>query len=652
MLFPFPHQARVNLLEKRVHACVFIQFVQSGTMSIPQAEHVAPTGIQLTTARDNSVTGIDNQSTKFTAIDILADAAQPNRPSPHLLEHKNREKYLKTCVALYKHALKGDWEAAEQILKEDRSLLSASITRSGCETVLHVAAGSRHIHFVQKLVNMMDKEQLVLQDINGNTALCVAAAAGSLDIVQILIDHNNSLLTIRGGKDMAPPYMAAVLGQSEMACYLYNKSEKMLEITDRENLFFSSINNGLYDLAFQLLVADKALAKARTSSQKNKTALHILARRPSAFGGSQSPRMWTRLIKSLLPGLKFACKTKLKEANGALQLVCRLWEEILRDEHDNVMRLIKFPTNLLFDAAELGNYEFLAALMSSYPELVWETDENNRTIIHVAVLHRHAGIFNLVHEIGSIRDVIVTYKDHQGNNIVHMAAKLAPQNQLNLVSGVALQMQRELVWFEEVKTIVQPQYIEMENNQGKTPQELFTEEHMVLMRRGEKWMQVTATSCMLVATIIATVVFSAAFSVPGGTDDHTGKPNFLKKKAFLDFTIADEVALFSSSTAMLMFLFILTSRYAENDFLKSLPLKLMVGLTCLFVSIASMMMAFSTALYLSCQYGSKWVPNLTFIFAILPVALYAFMQFPLMSDMSSSTFCSSLLFQPWKRMIY
>ncbi|PRQ32340.1 putative PGG domain-containing protein [Rosa chinensis] len=78
------------------------------------------------------------------------------------------------------------------------------------------------------------------------------------------------------------------------------------------------------------------------------------------------------------------------------------------------------------------------------------------------------------------------------------------------------------------------------------------------------------------------------------------KPNFLKKKAFLDFTIADEVALFSSSTAMLMFLFILTSRYAKNDFLKSLPLKLMARLTCLFIFIASMMMAFSTAFYLSC----------------------------------------------------
>ncbi|XP_024157575.1 ankyrin repeat-containing protein At5g02620 isoform X2 [Rosa chinensis] len=599
-------------------------------MSISQEQHVPPAGIQLT-----------------TTIDISADLPRPKTPSLHLLEHKNRELYLKICVPLYKYALKGDWEAAEQILEKDWTLLSASISR-GWDTVLHIAAGARHIHFVEKLVEIMDKEHLALQDINGNTALCIAAAAGSVEIVQILINHNDSLLTVRGGQKMAPPYMAAVLGQSQMAWYLYPKSKKMLEKTDLENLFFSCINNGLYDLALQLLDTDTTLAKARTDRPKNKTALHILARRPSVFG-THSPGMWGRLIKSCF---KFALKRNLNHVDEALQLVQRLWEEILKDEHDDVMRLIKYPSNLLFDATELGNYEFLAALINSYPELVWETDKKNRTIIHVAVLHRHASIFNLVHEIGSIKDVIVTYEDDQGNNIVHMAAKAAPQNQLNLVSGVALQMQRELVWFEEVKKIVQPQYIEMENKKGKTPQEIFTKEHKTLMHQGEKWMKDTATSCLLVATIIATVVFSAAFSIPGGTDDHTGKPNFLKEKAFLYFTIADGVALFSSSTAMLMFLFILTSRYAENDFLMSLPLKLMVGLTCLFISIASMMMAFSTAFYLSCQYGSRWVPDLTFSFAIVPVALYAFLQYPLVSDMSSSTFCSSLLFQPWKGIIY
>ena len=41
-------------------------------------------------------------------------------------------------------------------------------------------------------------------------------------------------------------------------------------------------------------------------------------------------------------------------------------------------------------------------------------------------------------------------------------------------------------------------------------------DHAELFKKGEEWMQKTAKSCMIVATISATVVFSAASSVPSG----------------------------------------------------------------------------------------------------------------------------------------
>ena len=85
--------------------------------------------------------------------------------------------------------------------------------------------------------------------------------------------------------------------------------------------------------------------------------------------------------------------------------------------------------------------------MSSYPSLMWEVDNNNQSIIHFAVLHRHANIFNIIHEIGSIKDLIVTKADPQDNNLLHCAAKLAPPDQLNLVSGAAFQLMLELLWF-------------------------------------------------------------------------------------------------------------------------------------------------------------------------------------------------------------
>ncbi|BBH05192.1 Ankyrin repeat family protein [Prunus dulcis] len=476
------------------------------SMSSPQAQHVPAAEIQLMAGAPT--TGLGIQSPPHCVIHI--PLPQPKTPSLHLLEENNgeaREKYLGLCVPLHKAALRGDWKTAKSILSKDEKLLTASITK-GWETVLHIAAGAKHVHFVKELVQMMDAEDLALQDNKQNTALSFAAAAGT----------------------------------SEMAEYLYPRTHEIFDERDRNALFFTCVDTGLYDLAMEMLRNYTALATVRNGS--NETALHVLARRPSEF----TSQIW-----------KFAYEGNSKQTK-ALQLVQQLWEEILKLDDQVVMSLIKYPSQLLFDATRLGNFEFLAALLSAYPDLFWELDEKNRSIIHVAVLHRHASIFNLVHEIGFFKDFITAMSDDEDNNILHLAAKLAPQNQLNLVSGAALQMQRELVWFEEVKKIVQPLSTEMKNKNGKTPRELFTSEHKELLRKGESWMKNTANSCMLVATIIATVVFSAAFSIPGGIADKTGAPNFVKETAFLIFAISDGVALFSSSTSMLMFLYILTSR--------------------------------------------------------------------------------------------
>ncbi|CAL8162033.1 unnamed protein product [Prunus armeniaca] len=588
------------------------------SMSSPQAQHVPGAEIRLMAGA--STTGLGIQSPPHHVIQ-MTNLTEPKTPSLHLLENNGeaREKYLRLCVSLHKAALRGDWTTAKSILSEDEKLLTASITK-GWETALHIASGARHVHFVKELVQIMDAEDLALQDNNKNTALSFAAAAGMVEIAEIMVQKNILLPTIRGGEGMTPIYMAALLGQSEMVEYLYPKTYEIFDERDRNALFFTCVDTGLYDLAMKMLGNYTALATVRNG--ENETALHVLARRPSEFA-SQSSGLWSRITNSFQ---KFAYKGNSKQTK-ALQLVQQLWKEILKLDDQVVMSLIKYPSQLLFEATRLGNFEFLAALLSAYPDLFWELDENKWSIIHVAVLHRHASIFNLVHEIGFIKDFITAMSDDEDNNILHLAAKLAPQNQLNLVSGAALQMQRELVWFEEVKKIVQPLSTEMKNKNGKTPRELFTSEHEGLLHKGESWMKNTAKSCMLVATIIATVVFSAAFSIPSG------------------------VALFSSSTSMLMFLYILTSRYAENDFLKSLPLKLMVGLASLFISMTSMMIAFSTAFYLSRHYGLGFISDFIFIFAFVPVVLFLFLQYPLLSDMFLSTYCSSLIFQPRKHMI-
>ena len=105
-------------------------------------------------------------------------------------------------------------------------------------------------------------------------------------------------------------------------------------------------------------------------------------------------------------------------------------------------------------------------------------------------------------------------------------------------------------------------------------------------------MKETATSCTVAGALIVTIMFAAAITVPGGNNQNTGFPMFLNEKLFMLFIISDALSLLSASTSLLMFIGILTARYAEEDFLKSLPNKMIIGLSTLVFSIATMMIAF------------------------------------------------------------
>ena len=149
-------------------------------------------------------------------------------------------------MALYKAALKGDWETAKPILDEDPSLLRASISKGG-HTVLHLAAGTKHVHFVEALVEKMSKEDLELRDEKGNTAFCFAVwSENEQAVAEIMLRKNKNLATLRGGCGMTPLYMAAMFGRSEMASCLYTKTAESFDEKDPIGIFFTCIDTGLY----------------------------------------------------------------------------------------------------------------------------------------------------------------------------------------------------------------------------------------------------------------------------------------------------------------------------------------------------------------------------------------------------------------------
>ena len=151
---------------------------------------------------------------------------------------------------------------------------------------------------------------------------------------------------------------------------------------------------------------------------------------------------------------------------------------------------------------------------------------------------------------------------------------------------------------QEVESVVHPSVRDSINTNGQTARELFTESHKELVKEGEKWVKETSSSCTLVGALIVTIMFAAVITVPGGNNQDSGLPTFLHGKVFMVFIICDALSLLSASTSLLMFLGVLTSRYAEEDFLRSLPIKMMIGLSTLIFSIATMMITFCASLFI------------------------------------------------------
>lgn len=63
-------------------------------------------------------------------------------------------------------------------------------------------------------------------------------------------------------------------------------------------------------------------------------------------------------------------------------------------------------------------------------------------------MKRQEKVFNLIFRMSDHKNLLLMSHDDEENNILHLAGRLAPLKQLNLVPGAALQMQRELRWFK------------------------------------------------------------------------------------------------------------------------------------------------------------------------------------------------------------
>ncbi|KAM5554330.1 hypothetical protein ABKV19_022614 [Rosa sericea] len=348
-----------------------------------------------------------------------------------------------------------------------------------------------------------------------------------------MVWKNKKILSIGDASNRIPLVLAYRNGYLDVTRYLYS-------VTPREDLMPETGPNGStiisQYIAWGLIQRFPRLTISR--DHYGVTPLYALSGVPSAFPSGMQLNFWQRWIYECIK-IQFAPLT----GNDIYINVVNMEndEGIQRDFHSGRFRCFSYATYKF--SQDIGSKMQKACVYEAFSK---QSNEGFPSSLFVY--------------------------SRQNQNL----SMSSPFGQLTRITGAALKMQRELQWFKEVETIVPPQNLESTNlTDYKRPRNLFFMHHKKLVEEGEKWMKDTAGSCSVVGALIVTIMFAAAFTVPGGNNGVIGFPIFVGDKLFSLFIISDAVSLFSSTTSSLLFLEILTSQYAEEDFLVSLPRKIL-----------------------------------------------------------------------------
>ncbi|KAI9197927.1 hypothetical protein LWI28_006829 [Acer negundo] len=589
-------------------------------------------------------------------------------------------------------------EPLQQILDivdndEQRHSVTSSVNAYG-NTVLHEAAICRNYEAVQLLVKK-NKELIDMKNDSGETPLFRAAAYGNTKIVRYLISQpGQRVLSFerrvqlkgihRSKKDGTSILRAAIQGKHfGTALELLDLDEELEELDEKNGtslymlakipyVFKSRDQMGFWKkLFYHCLPAvsghDDSIDKIKededpdierdlqenlpAGSDHEKKVENGRSGRVNKVSCKLNISIWDVIFQGMnIIGLSVA-KKLWKEKRDCV-LATELAKILIKNDksfNQNYMKSVnddrlpdekKEPGNYpLFTAVRTGNVELVKLILKEYPQAHEQINHKKQNILHVAAMHRQTEIFKLVKskEVPMVR--LARQIDVNGDTVLHSVAD-TQHYKGGARSGPAYQLLDELEWFKRVEDIMPSYYTMLHNNNEKTAREVFEENHKSQLQEAQQWIKDTSQSCSTVAVLVSTLVFAAAFTVPGGTNGKNGRPILINSPIFLFFTISDIISLSFSLTAVVMFLAILTSPFDFDNFLDTLPRKLSFGFALLFMSVATTMLAFASTIFLVIRLDERrrWTTTLICCAVFFPVSVLALTHFPLFAS----------FIKPWK----
>ncbi|KAM3701917.1 hypothetical protein ACJW31_05G212300 [Castanea mollissima] len=546
---------------------------------------------------------------------------------------------------LYEALMKEDTEAVLKLCAdmEDHALHILTIHE---DTVLHKAAYSKQADLVLSLLKGLPSchdNNLGRKNRSGNTILHEAATLdhrSSVKVAEEMIKRDQKLLRIRNELGETPLFRAARYGKTEIFNFLADEekdTQQSVQRNDKTTILHIAILSQHFGLALEIATHERFRYLVGERDEDGMTALQLLSCNPKAF----EPVRRRGFLKRI--SIKMCCSSA--ESNdisketlsheSALELAKLLvkedtsWEitssgidtskprlhkygstDVLTT-NENVGNPEQLPSSIslqqvpklggitpLFLATKSGCIEIVREILEIYPQAVEHIDNEGRTILHVAIKYRQLEVFKLVLTMEVAMRWLVRRLDNDGNSILHMVGIKRDDYVPEKLRGPALELQEELLWFERVKSVTKAHFVDHRNKNKLTAEGLFAKNNTELRNAARDWLKHTAEGCSIVAVLIATVAFAAAYTIPGGPNQNTGVPVLLNQSFFVVFTATDVLSLTCALTSVVIFLSILTAPFRLEDFKHSLPNKLMLGFTFLFLSVSMMMVSFSATIIL------------------------------------------------------
>ncbi|GMJ10280.1 hypothetical protein like AT4G03500 [Hibiscus trionum] len=539
----------------------------------------------------------------------------------------------------------GDVNLIKQLVDAEKNILSSTTPQGN--TALHMAARFGYKALVEEIMNC--QPSLVHKtNLKGETPCHVTAKAGWFDVLLLFKAAVEDMARVRDVNGDTPLHCAVRNNHKLVVWLLVEGDQEALGMVNNagQSPLVIAIDLGFSPLADSIIFANPSTLDHR--GDNNQTPLHrAVLNRDIAV----TMKRILALKPELIVEQDYRGRNPLHYAvsSGDSEMVKKLLASNISaayQEDDNQ----QIPLHL---AAKKGQVSLLKLLLNPCPDTIEMIDNEHRNILHLSAQNGFMNVVLYVLDLPEAED-LVNAPDSKGNSPLHLAA-------MNFHSNVVYILSRNpkvdiRVRNQNVQTALDAVYSiddcgmelqkhltlkTLKSSYRKRARDLLQDGglHDTEVKKANKIGQKSremATTLLLMATLIATFTFTAAFTIPGGfknEDPDEGMAVLIGKSAFKAFVVTDSIAFTTSMTAAVI-VFWSSSYQVTESFMDTLPFA--IGLT--WIALLAMGLAFVTGLFVVLS-KTLWLAILVCVIGCTsPAILYLFAPlFLLVFDRLSSS---------------